>query len=480
MVQLCLLRSAGLRSNLSNVPVSLLSQQLRYKSLTTSIARGKESDRFAARLDSRGARPARFDSRPPHSQSKNSDFRDSSKREFGDRDARPSRDVSRSSDSTPRREFRRADSRSSGEYNKFDHNDSPSNFEKRGTRAPRDSGDRPSRDFGGAADRTGKSRREFGDDRGPTPSFGRDRESRPRREFGDDRGPKPSFGRDRGSRPRREFGDDRGSKPSFGGDRESRPSRDSNGSNYSKPSYGGPRTPREYGRPREAYASQPREDRPPRDYSGARELDKYPEQKSRPSKHYDTSKDARSPKEYNESPRETRETREPREKEWDPSASTSRAERSGFKFSDTRIEDFSRTDYSLESLPYTTAASEFLYGHSSVLAAIKANRRKLYTLYIHTRGLNREGIAAMVARAKAIKLNVREVDDKYLRAMDKASSGRPHNGFILEASPLPQLPPHPRHTDQGRRRRQRYTDRVHVQVFGLAPPSLALRRRSPR
>jgi 21S rRNA (GM2251-2'-O)-methyltransferase len=440
MVQLCLLRTAGLRSNLSNVPVSLLSQQLRYKSLTTSIARGKESDRFAARLDSRGARPARFDFRPPHSQSKNSDFRDNSKREFGDRDARPSRDFSRSSDSTPRRELRRADSRSSGEYNKFDHNDGPSNFEKRGTRAPRDSGDRPSRDFGGAADRTGKSRREFGDDRGPKPSFGRDRESRPRREFGDDRGPKPSFGGDRGSRPRREFGDDRGSKPSFGGDRELRPSRDSNGSNYSKPSYGGPRTPREYGRPREAYASQPREDRPPRDYSGARELDRYSEQKSRPSKHYDTSKDARSPKEYNESPRETWETREPREKEWDPSASTSRAERSGFKFSDTRIEDFSRTDYSLESLPYTTAASEFLYGHSSVLAAIKANRRKLYTLYIHTRGLNREGIAAMVARAKAIKLNVREVDDKYLRAMDKASSGRPHNGFILEASPLPQLP----------------------------------------
>lgn len=62
-----------------------------------------------------------------------------------------------------------------------------------------------------------------------------------------------------------------------------------------------------------------------------------------------------------------------------------------------------------------------------MLAAIKANRRRLYTLYIHTRGLNHDRVGSLLARARAIRLNIREVDDKYLRAMDKASSGRPHN-----------------------------------------------------
>lgn len=178
-------------------------------------------------------------------------------------------------------------------------------------------------------------------------------------------------------------------------------------------------------------------------------LDSYPGNESRPmpkpSKHYNTSRDSRSPREYNESAWDRlgerfKGSREPPEQEWDPAANFSKPERSGFKFSDTRMEDVSRTDYTIESLPYTTAASEFLYGHSSVLAAIKANRRKLYTLYIHTRGLHHDGIAAMIARATAVGLDVKEVDDKYLRAMDKASSGRPHNGFILEASPLPQPP----------------------------------------
>ena len=95
---------------------------------------------------------------------------------------------------------------------------------------------------------------------------------------------------------------------------------------------------------------------------------------------------------------------------------------------------------SFKTFTYTTAASEFLYGYSTVLAALKANRRKSYVLYIHTRGSNHLGIASILVRANAIGLKIEEVDDTYLRAMDIASSGRPHNGFILEASPLPQQP----------------------------------------
>lgn len=96
-------------------------------------------------------------------------------------------------------------------------------------------------------------------------------------------------------------------------------------------------------------------------------------------------------------------------------------------------------DRAPDSLPYSTAASEFVYGYSSVLAAIRAHRRQFYKLYVNARGLNRD---ILLARAKAADLRqiTREVGDQYDRAFDKASSGRPHNGFILEASPLP-VPP---------------------------------------
>lgn len=104
-------------------------------------------------------------------------------------------------------------------------------------------------------------------------------------------------------------------------------------------------------------------------------------------------------------------------------------ERPASKFRDTN--NTRPTKYVPESLPYTTAASEFLYGYSTVLAALKANRRKLYKLYIHDRGLNHEGLGALVARAKVAQLSVHEVGDEYLRPMDKASSGRPHNVCIL-------------------------------------------------
>ena len=115
-------------------------------------------------------------------------------------------------------------------------------------------------------------------------------------------------------------------------------------------------------------------------------------------------------------------------KRHDPSAASS----SGAETKRSLVRD-------VESLPYTTAASEFLYGSSSVIAAIKANRRKLYNIYVHSRGASREGLLARIRAAKLFSIT-HEVGDEYLRAMDKASSGRPHNGVILELSPLP-VPP---------------------------------------
>jgi len=97
------------------------------------------------------------------------------------------------------------------------------------------------------------------------------------------------------------------------------------------------------------------------------------------------------------------------------------------------------------SIPYTTPASEFLYGTSVVEAALSSRReprRKLYKLYIYN-GENRESpeqdaILERLARRSGVEV-VRPGKD-WLRVMDKMSGGRPHNGYILEASPLPRLP----------------------------------------
>ncbi|KAL2071564.1 hypothetical protein VTL71DRAFT_12799 [Oculimacula yallundae] len=97
------------------------------------------------------------------------------------------------------------------------------------------------------------------------------------------------------------------------------------------------------------------------------------------------------------------------------------------------------------SIPYTTPASEFLYGHSVVEAAISSRRtprRKLYKLYIYN-GENRleESRDERLKRlAKQNGIEVVRVGNDWIRLLDKMSGGRPHNGYILEASPLPRLP----------------------------------------
>ena len=111
------------------------------------------------------------------------------------------------------------------------------------------------------------------------------------------------------------------------------------------------------------------------------------------------------------------------------------------------------------SIPYTTPASEFLYGTSVVTAALKASRRKLYKLYIYE-GENRERTQQdniMIRLARSVNVPVQSLSGDGIRMMDKMSLGRPHNvspklslrylqllkylqGYILESSPLPKAP----------------------------------------
>lgn len=81
------------------------------------------------------------------------------------------------------------------------------------------------------------------------------------------------------------------------------------------------------------------------------------------------------------------------------------------------------------SIPYTTPASEFLYGTSVVLAALSSGRRKLYKLYISDsdkrENLARDTTIRKLARKAGVEV-VYALGDM-ARLMDKMSRGRPHN-----------------------------------------------------
>jgi 21S rRNA (GM2251-2'-O)-methyltransferase len=95
------------------------------------------------------------------------------------------------------------------------------------------------------------------------------------------------------------------------------------------------------------------------------------------------------------------------------------------------------------SVPYTTSASEFIYGVSPVLAALRAGRRQFYKLYIYSspdrKDPDRDKLVLNLARPLSIPIKLLKNPDE-LRLLDKMSRGRPHNGYVLEASPAPKLP----------------------------------------
>ncbi|KAI5207812.1 hypothetical protein E4T39_01748 [Aureobasidium subglaciale] len=133
----------------------------------------------------------------------------------------------------------------------------------------------------------------------------------------------------------------------------------------------------------------------------------------------------------NDNKNKYREIQEPRDRR-----DRDRDSRSSPRFS---RDDRDRDDYI--SIPYTTAASEFLYGYNVVIAALRAKRRKIYRLYIHQRALSSPQTKRdMLTLCKHAKIPFTEVDDHFLPKMDKMAQGRPHNGVILEASPIVTLP----------------------------------------
>lgn len=93
-------------------------------------------------------------------------------------------------------------------------------------------------------------------------------------------------------------------------------------------------------------------------------------------------------------------------------------------------------------VPYTTAASQFLYGTSTVEAAIRANRRQLYKLYIYkgNNRRNKEKDDELADMAQRRRIKIEYMDETGLTMLNRMTNSRAHNGYVLEASPLPQTP----------------------------------------
>lgn len=90
-------------------------------------------------------------------------------------------------------------------------------------------------------------------------------------------------------------------------------------------------------------------------------------------------------------------------------------------------------------LPYTTPASEFLYGHSVVTAALRARRRKLYKMYIYQSAKRGDEKKDLDMRKMALDLDVpvERVSFDRVRMLDRMSEGRPHNVSLEHNGPLP-------------------------------------------
>ncbi|KIW61631.1 hypothetical protein PV05_01730 [Exophiala xenobiotica] len=149
----------------------------------------------------------------------------------------------------------------------------------------------------------------------------------------------------------------------------------------------------------------------------------------------------------------------------------------GFKSYRQRLKNNGRGRDSVDvgiptSLPYTTATSEFIWGTHSVLAALKAKRRKIYRLYRllpdienpdneqeeeealksfssptqdRMRRKKEAGVSQTLAEIYTIAeqegLRVERVRGRdWKNKFSKATGGRPHNGILMETSPLSPLP----------------------------------------
>ena len=89
------------------------------------------------------------------------------------------------------------------------------------------------------------------------------------------------------------------------------------------------------------------------------------------------------------------------------------------------------------AIPYSSAASQWLYGVNTVIAALRGNRRKIFQLIVK-KGERSSDADQILRLANSAGITIQTHDDT--RLLDKLSEGRPHNGAVLETSTLPVKP----------------------------------------
>lgn len=89
------------------------------------------------------------------------------------------------------------------------------------------------------------------------------------------------------------------------------------------------------------------------------------------------------------------------------------------------------------AIPYSSAASQWLYGVNTVIAALRGKRRKIYQAIVK-KGERSSEMDQIMGLARTAGINISTHDDT--RLLDKLSDGRPHNGAVLEVSTLPVQP----------------------------------------
>jgi 21S rRNA (GM2251-2'-O)-methyltransferase len=89
------------------------------------------------------------------------------------------------------------------------------------------------------------------------------------------------------------------------------------------------------------------------------------------------------------------------------------------------------------AIPYSSAASQWLYGVNTVVAALRGKRRQLYQLIVK-KGERSSDADQILRLANSAGITIQTHDDT--RLLDKLSEGRPHNGAVLETSALPVQP----------------------------------------
>lgn len=89
------------------------------------------------------------------------------------------------------------------------------------------------------------------------------------------------------------------------------------------------------------------------------------------------------------------------------------------------------------AIPYSSAASQWLYGVNTVVAALRGNRRKIFQLIVK-KGERSSDADQILRLANSAGITIQTHDDT--RLLDKLSESRPHNGAVLETSALPVQP----------------------------------------